>query len=529
MVKVQTNHCGRRAWTCINTPARQHASILEISMRRTESAINVVADPLSSIDPGAVSLYGAFFIALSVCLFAPLAWSETDLLDAEIGPDLSQTDQRSWQVDAEQQIEARQFDNARLLLENGIETLEDEHNRYHSDLVAPLETLGDVHYLLGNFPDAAESYQRAIHISRVNAGLHAPDQIPIVHKEARTYTAMGDLARANEREEYAYNLGLRAFGAYDPRLLKGLFHLADWYEQTNNIFAARGLYQHAVHVIDSQLNEQDPAMIAALRGLARSYRLERFPPIYIGDSGDVASFTGRAVANPTRPTVVVVNNFSAGEETLQRIVRLRREAQEPDDVLIAEAILDLADWYLLFKKNSRAHDLYQHAFNMIEAVEAVDASTFFAEPKLLHYPRPRNPELNPVRQDQTPSKGHVRLSFDVSPYGLISNVKTVSSVPANLMDFRVRRSMRYARYRPAVVNGQAVEFTGHEYLWEFNYLPDPGAAAPRPAQEPAPTQQPEPSPEGGDETLIGQRETRQQGIGPRDVNSEAATVELQQR
>lgn len=404
-----------------------------------------------------------------------------ELLEADLPPDLSANLERDWHIEAERQMEAEQFDNAQSILEGGIQELEDELHRYHKELVTPLTMLGDSQYLQGDYPGAASSYQRAIHVNRVNDGLHSAEQVPIVYKEAQTYKAMGEYSTANDREEYAYSIMLRSFGAYDQRLLSGLFHLARWYEQTNNIFLARGLYQHAVHLIEAQFQEQSPEMIDALTGLSRSYRLERFPPIYLGDLSDSEEATAfRNASSTTRAGVVVVNNFSAGERTLQRLIRIHREAPEPDEMVVSESILDLADWYLLFKKSSRAADLYEHVYNALNDIEDVDAVSYFSEPKLLHYPKPKNPTLEPGHDDQSTQPGHVELAFDVSANGIVSNVKTVSSVPADVMDFRVRRSIRYARYRPALLDGTPTTVRGHEYRWEFPYIPADGQSTEQP-------------------------------------------------
>ena len=414
---------------------------------------------------------------LALLAFSSPVWAAPALLDAELDADISADLAPEWQTEAEIQIEAEQYGNAEALLQNGIQQLEDGHHRYHRDLVAPLTLLGDTQYQQGAYGDAAESYQRATHISRVNDGLHSPSQIDAVYREARTFTAMGDLAKANEREEYAYNVMLRSYGAYDKRLLAGLFHLAQWYEQTNNIFSARGLYGHAVELIDATMDEQAPELVQALEGLSRSYRLERFPPIYLGDATEVDG-DFRASNASIHSGVVVVNNFSAGEQTLQRLVKLHRDAPAADQGAIINAILDLADWYLLFKKNSRANDLYGHVYNVLTQAPAVDAAAYFGTPKLLHYPKPRNPDLDPARVGEEPLTGHVHVAFDVTSQGFVSNLKTVSSQPADVMDFRVRRSMRYARYRPALTDGKPVSYSGHEYVWEFPYYPPDGMTLP---------------------------------------------------
>ena len=55
--------------------------------------------------------------------------------------------------------------------------------------------------------------------------------------------------------------------------------------------------------------------------------------------------------------------------------------------------------------------------------------------------------------------------------GRIRALKTVASEPPKLMDFRVRRSMRVARYRPQYVEGEAVLAEAHTFTYRFPYFP----------------------------------------------------------
>ena len=50
-------------------------------------------------------------------------------------------------------------------------------------------------------------------------------------------------------------------------------------------------------------------------------------------------------------------------------------------------------------------------------------------------------------------------------------MKTLESEPAKLMDYRVRRSIRVARYRPRYLDGQAVEAGEQNFTYRFPYYP----------------------------------------------------------
>ena len=143
------------------------------------------------------------------------------------------------------QIEAKEFEVAINAAENQIRNVERRESRYDLDLTVPLVLLGDALTEFGDYDGSLKAYDRAIHVTRVNLGLHDPKQVDIVYREAATMFARGELNRANDRQEYAYNVLLRNFNVLDPLMLPGIFRLAEWYTQTYNIFSARSLYELA--------------------------------------------------------------------------------------------------------------------------------------------------------------------------------------------------------------------------------------------------------------------------------------------
>jgi hypothetical protein len=85
--------------------------------------------------------------------------------------------------------------------------------------------------------------------------------------------------------------------------------------------------------------------------------------------------------------------------------------------------------------------------------------------------------------------GHIELGFDISETGYVRNLQTVESVPEGFMDLRARRSMRVARYRPALVDGIPVVSANQTYRHEFTYQAQP-EDPPEAAAEDVSAQQP---------------------------------------
>lgn len=369
-------------------------------------------------------------------------------------------------------VELQEYEPSLRQAEEIIAAIELDSDRYDPKLAEPLLIRGDAKFGLGDFPGALDDYARSVHVSRVNSGLHHPDQIPAVYREANTLKHIGKLQAASGREEYAYEVLRNHYGAYSPKILPGLYHLAEWHTRTNNPFAARRLFAQAKLIIESSEDEMSANLIKPLRGLALTHRMERFPPYYASRRSDPVSTTVNGAPELYRGgQPITLNNFPAGEKALKRIVRIREVTGETEPVAWAEAIIDLADWNLLFEKYKTAEQFYQHAELLLAKAHEGAAKSAFAKPELLHFPEPSNPKAPPEARRGEPQTGHVTLSYSVTARGTVANLETLDSQPEGLMDFRVRKSMRAARFRPPMVDGQLIAATDQTFRHEYRYYP----------------------------------------------------------
>ena len=372
----------------------------------------------------------------------------------------------------QQQIYRGEAANAQRQLETIVTQIEALTHRYDEALVVPLTLLGDASMVQQDFAEALNYYDRARHTARVNYGLFDSRQLAVVYREADAFKRIGDLDSAGQREEYAFEVMHKNHGEYDPDLLPGLMRLAEFYLKTYNFLSARSLFNRAMSIHTSTGTDYSLQAIPALQGIALSHRLERFPPFYVADINDnrlSGPTPGLNTADLDRQ-YIAFNNFPAGEKALQQIVEIRRRQDPQDPQATFEAILALADWHNLFGKNNTANTLYAHLYEEM-AKNGDDPVAFFGQPELLYLPLPQNPKPPPVSKRQQVTTGSVQLGFQVSSSGRIRQLETLASEPEGLMDFRVRRSMRLAVYRPMLLEGVAVAAEDQFYTHEFSYYP----------------------------------------------------------
>ena len=378
---------------------------------------------------------------------------------------LQHSDRAESPVDnAEGLVAIGEYPEAINIIELEIDKIERRSSRYNIELARPLAILGDALAGVGDREGALGAYDRAIHVTRVNRGLHHPSQVDIVYREAQVLAANGKGAQANRRHEYAYDILLRSYGGGSPMLLPGICSLADWYLVNYNIFSARGLYEHALSVADETLAANDPDRLRALRGVAATYRSERFPPY----QKERKSATGHQVGY-RYGTMPAINNFAKGERALIEVVNVIMASEEATEEAVAHAVLELGDWYLIFGKLGRATTLYRHVWELLQS-KPDRLAEMFDSPTPLYLPLPGDPDNDGVMTSR-PRNGVVELSFRVDESGGVSSIATLNSNPEDLMDVKVRRAVRRARYRPAFDGETTLATEDVRVSHEFIYYP----------------------------------------------------------
>lgn len=395
--------------------------------------------------------------------------TSTSSKDIVVPVDSEALDSRPAGSDALDAIRAHEYPRAIRLAERAIDDIESTSNRYDTALVLPLVALGDALAALENIDMALGAYNRARHVIRVNAGLYTVDQVDIIYREAHLLANAKRYRDANDRHEYAYEILRREHGDDDPDFLGGIFALADWYMAVYNIFYARQLFNDALQISIAASPEYDEQQLRALRGIAKSYWNERYPPNDIPWS--MAGTYPALGANSSHLAPGTVNSFANGERALLRAIRLVREDEGASSEDVAGAMLDLADWYLVFDKYNRAFPLYQHISGLLQHNdEALVAA--FGEPIPLYLPLPRDPMKPSDALSDTTKEGLIELAVTITKRGFVSDIEMIRSEPGEIMDYRLRRSVRSARYRPKFTDdGHPVADGGARVIYTFNYYP----------------------------------------------------------
>ena len=341
--------------------------------------------------------------------------------------------------------------------------IEAQRGRYDAALAKPLTLLGDARMGGGDADGALQAYDRAKHIVRIADGLQGVAQLHLLYREANALVELGDRQGANERHELAYSLKLRQHGAEDARLLPALYRLANWYRHNYKFRASQLLYEQIISIGKRSYPPGDHRIADALRQYAASLKERRFGTRLAGRGG----FSAWPPGHPPDPPWYGKSPFRRGRAVRREILALTQATPNATDAEVATAVVELADWHLLHYEYGLAMGYYRRAWNLLKS-DAHARAEIFEEPTPLYLRLPRNPARASSRQGP-PRDGVVRLALNVTHRGDVVGRRTLLAEPYNIMEFRVRKAAKRARYRPAFRAGNPVPRRNLQLEFKYQY------------------------------------------------------------
>lgn len=395
-------------------------------------------------------------------------------------------------------FDARDFAGALPVAERLVAMTEEQYGKDERALVNPLANLGTTQLRLGNFPAAEAAYQRAItlleaqgapterqlivplhglgatylavrrpevaatalkravDLSRNLDGLYNAAQLDLVGSLIVAYVDSNQLAEAEKEHQYAYRVAETAYGAGDPRMLGPIDDYARWFEFVGRYTTARQLHARALSLAERTSGRGSLATVEALRGIARTYRLEF---VYGAEITEAPTSADPFQIGTGQSGPVQVERMNPDGQRALRLALAAIEKQEPvDRRLRGEVLTELGDWFTTEGQTDKAIAAYREAW--VELAAAGDAQ-LLASPRQLAY-RPPQTSIARFRGGDIADydERFVEIEFTVQKTGRTGDVRVLASTAPESTTRAVIANMRKARYAPRFIDGEPVDTPG---------------------------------------------------------------------
>lgn len=361
-----------------------------------------------------------------------------------------------------------------------IDGLEAEYGAYQPKLQQLLFRLGKHRQEQGNHIKALSVFERALHVSKVNTGLHNTGQLPIVETMLESYSSLNDWKGLGDRLHYMLWLHRRNFNNEDDRLLAMIERVGRWYmkayylhkggEALSFMVKADDLFDELVDVLSTYYGENSSKMIGALHARATiNYHIAN-------DVSDVFTTSHRDIrqamipnkrATPYMNEVAVRDyyfdqSFYKGRRALQNAIDIYASELPGSAARYAEALANQGDFYLSLNRKWNAMKNYAKAYEVLleYKVDENVIQDIFGEPKLVEPFSVAGQEL-----DQPGSLRYVDALFDVPGNGWPRDIRITSTHPGDSKELMTRgkHAVAASRYRPRFEAGKPVN-TSNVYL-----------------------------------------------------------------
>lgn len=393
------------------------------------------------------------------------------------------------------------------VIDRRLAALEKEHSangERSSALIGDLTALAAAYQEIGDYDSATTVLQDAIGIARINYGLHSLDQADAVESLMAAKQAKGQHEEAERQRDYLRDLARR--NADDARTIGILSKLAasemDLARRSLGVSAAPVLMVRSMGLVTRPLSPTSPSLFAIDRPLSpQSPSLEAlyaaradyaaaidaadkthgnaqdlfamqdalvdtvyFEHAHSEMHGPDSLYT-RSIGAKRLNTAISTAGTQIMEERLRTSLRLGRAPVE-----IAQEMIEIGDWDLVYNKFGLALDRYEQARELLVARgvprETMDAMLSPVVPVVLPV---RNPSEG--RADGRPYRGYIDASVEITRFGVVKRVDIAdrSAGASKAIEKSLRRWLAASRFRPRFVDDALARSDTFDARFYFDY------------------------------------------------------------
>ncbi len=345
---------------------------------------------------------------------------------------------------------------------DAIHRLEGDDGAYAQGLSEHLLGLGLTLQRQGRHGEALDAFKRGVHLARINHGLYSAEQIPLLKAEIASHVARGELAVADERQQYLYRVQVRSLDRGEV-MANALMQQAHWQYSAYRLGIGGpdfmrlmnmwDLYRLALNDIVGREGENSSELLPPLYGMLRTQYLITN---YRGEDQSSGFNTGEGYAGSVeynRFNAYRNDSYDKGRAVIQAIYDIRQEAEDP--VEAAESLVMLGDWLLWNDKRQSAMQAYQDAMAELATLEDAqqEMDRLLGQPVAL----PSLDGLSPLPKPVEPDAADILLEFAVTSGGRVSDLERLDdNEEYDGVANRLMRLLRKTPFRPRFDQGEPV-------------------------------------------------------------------------
>jgi tetratricopeptide (TPR) repeat protein len=356
---------------------------------------------------------------------------------------------------------------------NLIMEMEAKYGAYNPELIQVFVKKGHWHHEQVDYLAAAESYRSALHISKVNKGLHNFAQIELAELLSHALIALEDWQSLDDNLQYLLWLYRRNFTGEDDRLLAMIERVTNWYmqayklhrggEAVSYLLKADELIEETTRRVAKYNGKYSQQLINLLQRTATiNYQIANdIEDTYIMSYSviqDVMMKNKRATPYFNEAGVrdfYFDQSFYKGKRAFDRILEIHKRTLPDSAVEYAKTLVYQGDYYLSLGRKWHAMGNYEKAHKMLQiySVASEHVASLFGQPRQVEPFIIPGKEIVEIGQQQ-----YIDAQFDVLSTGWPSHIRIVARKPKDNDQLRTRGKYAIAstRFRPRFEQGEPV-------------------------------------------------------------------------
>jgi len=331
-----------------------------------------------------------------------------------------------------------------------VDVIESETNRLDQLLIDPLLGLSRTLENSGNNQLAIESYERLLHVQKVNLGLHTLELGEGLNELSEVYFRLGNSQRAIALQQSNVSIYNSNFPGDDLQKLPALYSHADMLYKTGHLIDAQLSYRRIIWMIERADGKQSLYLLPAI------FRLSELLQNNIIKDG--------------------INGPIVARRYLRRAAYIVEKRDDATNLDRADSYIAMGDYLSVRTGNRRAAmQNYRSAWQELNADDSLvdERHARFGRPTLLNdLPQYSTPAMRRLMTkshiENDTAFGRLIVRYDVNSDGRTLNIELIEDDPNGSWNSIVVDHVAQFIFRPAFKDGEPAGFSNRLYKIKYS-------------------------------------------------------------